>query len=230
MSDAIAIPADRLDWRPQTARPTRRPRTVSNPIVEPLWEGAHLLAHVDTRGGTEGGPRCLLIDDEGTDLTSLEAEIAAALAEAFRAIDAVIDGYLTDQATRPGTDVSLAPVGRASGNFVMGRRVDPDVSPRTTGHEEPRAVAFVAVDLLRVDGEDLFDVPLLERKRILDSLLAEGERIRISPYTQPPLRSWLQTWRAAGFRGAVLKASNSRYRPGDSTDDWTVALASGQRP
>ena len=230
MSDAIAIPVDRLAWRPQTARPTRRPRTVTNPVVEPLWEGAHLLAHVDTEhAGAGGGPRCLLIDDQGTDLTDLEAEIAASVGDAFRGIEAVIDGYLTDQATRPGTDVSLAPVGRASGNIVMGRRIDPDVSPRATGQDEPRAVAFVAVDLLRVDGEDLFDVPLLERKRILDSLLEQGPRVRISPYTQPPLRNWMQTWRAAGFRGAVLKAANSRYRPGESTDDWTVALASDQK-
>lgn len=219
-----AIPADPLEWRPQTARPGGRPGRISNPLIEPLWEGLHVLAHV-TRGA--GTATCVLISMDGEDVSDVDPEVTSALAAALQAMDAVIDGYVTDQATRPGTGVSLAAMPRAKGNLVMGMRVETDVAPRDTSIERP--LAFVAVDLLRVDGEELFDVPLLERKRILDSLLAQHERVRVTPYTQPPLHTWLDTWRAAGFRGAMLKAANSRYRPGNETDDWTRALATGPR-
>jgi ATP-dependent DNA ligase len=135
---------------------------------------------------------------------------------------------VTDQATRPGEGISLAGASRTSGNFITGVRVQTDLAPRNAGDSE-RPLAFVAVDLLRVDGQDLFDVPLLERKRLLDSLLLQHERVRVSPYTQPPLKPWLDSWRASGFRGAMLKAANSRYLPGRETDDWTSALASDRR-
>lgn len=214
-----------MEWRPQAARPGARPAKISNPLLEPLWEGLHVLAHV-TR---EPGPAtCVLIAADGEDVSDVDQAITLAIAETLQAADAVIDGFVTDQATRPGTDVSLAAMPRARGNLVMGMRVETDVAPRETAGAE-RPLAFVAVDLLRVDGQPLFDVPLLERKRILDSLLAPHDRVRISPYTQPPLRTWLESWRAAGFRGAMLKAANSRYHPGDETDDWTRTLATNPR-
>jgi len=83
-------------------------------------------------------------------------------------------------------------------------------------------VAFVAVDLLRVDGQTLLDLPLLERKRLLDSLIRQGDLVRVSPYTRPPLRSWILSWKSLGFDGAVVKAANSRYVPSTVTEEWTV--------
>ena len=125
---------------------------------------------------------------------------------------------------RPGDSVSLLPKLKTKKfNIVSGPSVSADVAPGKLDEATP--VAFVAVDLLRLDGQDLFDVPLLERKRVLESVVVQEERVRVSPYTQPPLASWLRTWRAAGFRGAVLKASNSRYRPGYETDQWVAVLS-----
>jgi len=161
-------PPDPLAWRPQVARPGRRARSVSNPIIEPHWQGAHVLVHVDAdRRGPDGGAWCVILDSYGDDITDEEPAVTAALRSAVHADDAVIDGFLTDQATRPGTTVSVLPIGRRSGNIVMGRRMDPDVAtPIDDG--EVRPVAFVAVDLLRVDGRALFDVPLLERNHDVD--------------------------------------------------------------
>ncbi len=229
MANVVEIPTDPLDWRPQHARPSRNPRSVADPVIEPLWHGTRVLVHVDaSRRAADGGPWCAVLDDEGEDVADLEPEVTAALRTAILAGDAVVDGYLTDQATRPGENIALVAVGRRSGNIVMGHRVDPDVSP-PLDDGSPRPVAFVAVDLLRVDGQDLFDVPLLERKRILDSLVTVGELVRLSPYTRPPVEGWMRTWRATGFEGVMLKAANSRYRPGAETDDWTIALSSHSR-
>src|SRR3970040_794668 len=83
-------------------------------------------------------------------------------------------------------------------------------------------VAFVAVDLLRVAGQTLLDLPLLERKRLLDTLIRQRDLVRVSPYTRPPLRPWILSWKSLGFDGAVVKAANSRYVPSTVTEEWTV--------
>jgi bifunctional non-homologous end joining protein LigD len=78
------------------------------------------------------------------------------------------------------------------------------------------------VDLLVLDDHPLLDVPLLERKRLLESALAEGERVRRTPYVREPAGSFIISWRSAGFGGLAYKAANSRYRPGARTDGWSL--------
>lgn len=220
-----AVPDDPLDWRPQRPLPTRTRREVPNAVIEPMWDGDHVLAHYDSSAGAmAGGARLRLIAEDGEDLTDLEADVTDRLLTAIRAEDAVIDGFLTRQATRPSDSVSLLPrLKTRKINILSGPSVSADVAPGRLGETTP--LAFVAVDLLRLDGMDLLDVPLLERKRVLESVVVQENRVRVSPYTQPPLAAWLRTWRAAGFRGAVLKASNSRYRPGYETDEWYAVLS-----
>ncbi len=221
--------ADRLDWRPQVpgVSSSRRSRA-RNPVIEPLWEGDHVLAHFEA--GTSGHPgfRLQLIDEDGDDLTERAGDLCAEIGGAVRAADAVIDGYLTRQATRPGETVDALdgprPIGIATTLLGIGssstRQRLPAI-PEGDLHLGP--LAFVAVDLLRIDGEDLFDVPLLERKRILDSIIVEAELVRATPFTQPPAEPWIRSWKAAGFAGIVMKAANSRYEPGARTDEWQIA-------
>ena len=220
-----AVPDEPLDWRPQRPLPTRTRRDVPNAVIEPMWDGDHVLAHYETSAGSVvGHARLRLIADDGEDVTDVEADVTDLLRAAIRAEGAVIDGFLTRQATRPGDSVSLLPKLKTKKfNIVSGPSVSADVAPGKLDEATP--VAFVAVDLLRLDGQDLFDVPLLERKRVLESVVVQEERVRVSPYTQPPLAAWLRTWRAAGFRGAILKASNSRYRPGYETTEWVAVLS-----
>src|SRR4051812_3093204 len=92
-----APPADLLAWRPMGPAITKRPPIIADPILEPLWTGARVLAHV-----TAGAPRVRIIDRYGVDLSSQIPELAAALAEAVDAEDAVIDGVLTAEAMRGG--------------------------------------------------------------------------------------------------------------------------------
>jgi len=209
-----SIPADRTLWRPQVARPSRRARTIVDPIIEPLWEGVHVLVHA--RDGT-----VRLIDDEGYDIGREFAAILAALRDDLTVSDAIVDGWLTNQATRSGEGLALVPVEAPRGMGIF--RAPKPGPPRIAPHDRPGSVAFVAVDLLVLDGQVLLDLPLLERKRLLESVIVGGELVRTSPYVRPPLDRWLPSWRAVGFTGAVLKAANSRYVPGALADDWYVA-------
>jgi bifunctional non-homologous end joining protein LigD len=209
----------------------RRPaRDIVDPILEPYWEGLHVLAHFDrTRTAPAGGPWLTLIDTEGDDATDDEPEVIAELAGAILAEDAVIDGVLTEQATRSGEGVAM--VGETTTprlSLLSNKGYDIDMRPRPED-DAPHPFAFVAIDLLRLDGTTLIDLPLLERKRLLDAVVSPGPLVRVSPYTRPPLRGWLQSWKSAGFSGLVVKAANSRYVPTSVTREWTVVTKIGGR-
>jgi ATP-dependent DNA ligase len=88
--------------------------------------------------------------------------------------------------------------------------------------DEP--AAFVATDLLWIDGQSLLDIPLLERKRVLESALDERELVRRTMVVRPPVESWFAQWRALGFEEVTFKGANGRYRPGTVAEDWTVIV------
>ena len=57
---------------------------------------------------------------------------------------------------------------------LMSRDVGIEVRRPAATDDTATPRAFVAVDLLRLDGQSLLDVPLLERKRLLESVLDQG--------------------------------------------------------
>jgi ATP-dependent DNA ligase len=222
-------------WRPQAFGP-RKAKELVDPIVEPAWDGIRVLAHVSAA-------RVGLIDAQGVDLAPDHPEIAVELGSAIAADAAVIDGYLTDQALRPDVGVSIAVdetpgmgehmtqffLGRQAADYVGGKgRVPGRPTARTIGQAEavaavePVPIAFVAVDLLAIDDESILEIPLLERKRLLESVLREGARVRRTAFVREPAGSMIITWRALGFGGLAHKEANSRYRPGTSNADWTL--------
>jgi ATP-dependent DNA ligase len=89
---------------------------------------------------------------------------------------------------------------------------------RTFGPDD--VVTFVAIDLLWLDGEPLLEVPLLERRRILESVLGESDLVRRSVFVRPPIDAWIGSWRSLGFTELTFKAANSRYQPGTATTEW----------
>jgi bifunctional non-homologous end joining protein LigD len=219
MSDP-SVPSDPIEWRPQIPRPAAKSRTVVDPIIEPLWEGVHVLVHAQGRD-------VRLIDDQGYDVGREFADISEALGQDLAADQAVVDGWLTNQATRTGQGLALVPMEPPRGMGLF--RAPKPGPPRIVPHDRPAEIAFVAVDLLVLDGQVLFDLPLLERKRLLDSVIVGSELVRTSLYVRPPLERWLPSWNAVGFTGAMLKAANSRYVPGRLADDWSVAQPLARR-
>jgi bifunctional non-homologous end joining protein LigD len=213
-----AIPAQATDWRPQQFG--RHFRRIRDPLVEPGWGGVHVLAHL--RGG-----KVTFIDEEGVDCTGEFGEVAESLAASALSDDLVADGFLTVEPTQPTEGVAVARTeapGAAEimGQMFVGSRAAPKASRRR--RLDPTVpVALVLVDLLRIDGSDLFDVPLLERKRLLDGAIETGALIRLTPFVREPIGTFVTTWRGMGFLELVYKDPNSRYLPGTRNEDWATA-------
>ena len=178
--------------------------------------------HIEAAGTT-------ILDAEGAEVT-LVPEIAAAAAEAILTERAVLDGYLTPQPISGGTgilgEIKVPTATEITTQMLLGRArtrkrelADAKPAPIAPGDE----LVLVAVDLLSLDGEPLLDVPLLERKRLLESVLRPSHLVRLGPYIRLPVDTWLGSWRAQGFRAVAYKEANGRYRPGEKAEGWAVA-------
>lgn len=206
------------------------PGRVLDPLIEPLWTGVRALAAID-------GETTALADETGEPIEG-RPDVATALAEAALADGLILDGFLTKLAAREGSGVyvamdSLPSAGQMVGRPLLGIRptraedavkaLEAAREAQTFGPDE--TVRFVATDLLWLEGESLLDVPLLERRRLLESVLTESDLVRLGIFVRPPVEAWIGSWRSLGFSGLSYKAANSRYQPGSASKDWiTVAM------
>ncbi|HEY5488910.1 MAG TPA: hypothetical protein VIK00_03650 [Candidatus Limnocylindrales bacterium] len=193
-----AVPTDARLWRPQRAKVTKGAPYIDNAIAEPFWNGTRVLVLFRESEREEEFGSVEVIDETGANAFDLAPRALDQLRRSIFAREAVVDGIVTGQTLEPGVEMEF------------------DEHRGRLGKD----LAFVALDLLRIDHETLFDVPLLERKRLLEGAIQQSPLVRISPWVRPPITAWLRTWTRAGFKGAMVKNSNSRYVPGSMTVEW----------
>jgi hypothetical protein len=230
-TDARVVAAE---WRPQ--HPGRRAASdILDPIIEPDWAGLRVVAAID-----EGQAEVYRYGDR----IDVPASLEAALADAFAASAGVIEGHLTRKAFDDGIGVdpnvrepvprgmfSLGRLFRRNSKdpYLIGRKHQADEEARALPYVEALAGgeehAFVATDLLWLDGRSLLDFPLLERKRHLEGVLAQSRLIRVTPFVRPGGSRLAATWGRQGFEYIFWRAANSRYRPDAENPDWTVVPA-----
>jgi hypothetical protein len=225
---AIDAPSAAAAWRPQQFSEGRS-AAIEDPIIEPLWSGLRVLALVD-----DG--RVTIRDLDGDPVEEFD-EVATELARACQAKQLLVDGYLTHQpiqgiaavAHRERADTSKATptVGQmllgSLGRLRSRKRLPPVES---IGREQPPPdvdVAIVVVDVLWLDDEPMLAIPLLERKRILESVLGESKLVRRGTFVRPPVDTWVGSWRSFGFSRLAYKGANSRYIPGATNSQWAIA-------
>lgn len=186
-------------------------------LFEPLWPGTRMLARA-----AEGRVR---LTDEFGDPVDGEGELVDApevLAAAILADAAVVDGVWTAQPF-----VGDGSPARAWAETLVLEGLDEEIPDPL---EAERRRAFVAVDLVELDGEPLHEIPFQERRRLLESVIDEGIRVRLSPIVKQPLAGWMVGWRANGFTHYIAKHMNSRYRPGERTEDWLKLSLRAEAP
>jgi hypothetical protein len=199
------------------------PDKVLDPLIEPLWVGIRALAAVDTGGA-------LVVDETAESVAGIDS-IVAALADGVRATGLVVDGFLTKQAIQGGVAVyqwsdetpnmgSFIGLRRNRAVDTLALREEALAAKTFTAEDE---ISFVATDLLWLDDTSLLDVPLLERRRLLESVLVESDVVRVGAFIRPPIASWVGSWRAQGFTGLTYKAANSRYLSGEANPEWAIS-------
>jgi len=88
------------------------------------------------------------------------------------------------------------------------------------GQERP-PIVFYAFDLLRLNGKDLRDLPIEERKAKLEELLNKPPGvIRYSASFTKDIPELLDRAHKLGLEGLIGKRSGSRYEAGKRTGAW----------
>lgn len=105
-------------------------------------------------------------------------------------------------------------------------RSDPEALARDLAAGRRDRLVYYVFDLLHLDGFDLTDAPLEERKRVLKSLLDEagGGPVAYSGHLAIDGRKMLASVKAMGLAGIVSKRLDAPY-VGGRTKDWTETLA-----
>ncbi|BBF70963.1 DNA ligase D [Sphingomonas bisphenolicum] len=85
---------------------------------------------------------------------------------------------------------------------------------------DPGKIDYVAFDLLELDGEDLTQRPLLERKEMLAALIGEGRgHLRYSDHIVGRGEELFKSFCGAGLEGVISKRVDARYS-GSRSGSW----------
>lgn len=160
-------------------------------VFETKWDGYRVVAKIDAGKVT-------LLSRRGTNITADYPGIAAALAKIKRAQQAVIDGEL----------VALDSRGRSRFQLLQNAR-----------NARARLVYYV-FDLPFLNGRNLRRSPLVERKRLLKTLLTPSRVIRFSRHTKCHGTVAFRTARRRGYEGVMAKRAQGFYHSGKRTREW----------
>lgn len=120
--------------------------------------------------------------------------------ESFPALVAALRGQPVDRFVADGEVVAFAD-GRDSFAALHGGR----------------GVLFL-FDLVHLDGHDLDEVPLVDRRRLLEQAVVFDDRIRFSPSLEGDAAALLAEACSQGWEGLVAKRADGRYVHGRSRD------------
>ena len=188
---------------PATLRPML-PRLLPEPfdsaahLFEPSWGGLRALAFIGP-AETAGGGDVRLVDGEGRDVGPSLPELAG-LAVRVDARSAVLDGELV-----------VVDAGGRADDVELGRRL---------AGQRGRPVAFLAFDILHLDGRSLLSAPLDRRREALRRVLRPGDEVVAVPAIAGEGRALHEAAAAQGIAGVMARQRSSPYRPGVRSRLW----------
>ncbi len=165
-------------------------------LYEPKWDGFRAIVF---RGGGE-------VYIQSRDLKPLDRYFPD-MAATF--LSALPDGCVLD-----GEIVIVTPDGLDFDALQM--RVHPAAS-RVARLARETPASFVAFDALAAGGEDLREMPLLERRARLEAVMAgAGPPLHVTPMTRDRSQAaeWLSRFEGAGLDGVMAKPMDAAYEPG----------------
>jgi bifunctional non-homologous end joining protein LigD len=191
--------------RPMLPRPLAEPFDSPDHLFEPSWGGLRALVFV---GPSEraGGGAVRIVDAAGTDLTGVLHELAG-LAVRVDARSAILDGEL----------VVVDASGRAD-QAALRARID---------GRSGRSVAYLAFDLLHLDGRSLLGTALTRRRQMLRRVLRPGDEVVAVPAIATEGRALFDAVAAQGLDGVMARQRLSPYLPGIRSRLWRFVSAAG---
>jgi bifunctional non-homologous end joining protein LigD len=173
-------------------------------LHEIKWDGMRLIVCIDR---TDDERPLRLTSANGKDATDSYPELAG-LADALGVGSAVLDGEV----------VAFDDSGRPDFGRLQQRM---HVADRRMAAQRAGAVPAVLLlfDLLALDGNDVTDLPLVARRRLLDQLVEPGPHWQV-PTAYDDGAALFAAAEDRGLEGVISKRRDSPYRPGTRTREW----------
>jgi len=212
-ADASSIPGALQAEMPNTLSPMLATLSKSLPegpdwVFEPKWDGVRSICVLREGKVTLISRTGRLMDQQYTELSDLPGYISASTA--------ILDGEV----------VALDDHGRPSFSLLQSRI---GAGPaQTRKFSEIKPVTLFAFDLLYLNGFDLRQATLLDRKALLKSILSPSTLVRYSDHFTGNGAELLQAARENQLEGVVAKRGSSRYESKRSTDWMKVKISSQQ--
>ena len=81
-------------------------------------------------------------------------------------------------------------------------------------------VTYIVFDILEKDGKPLTELPLMERKKILQDSLKEGDSVLLCDYIEEKGEAYFKLVLEKGLEGVMAKQKDSCYEEGLRTGSW----------
>ena len=201
-----ALPNPPATLRPMLDRPLPEPFDSSAHLFEPIWGGVRALA-VISPAATPGGGEVTLVDQDGSAIAPTPIDLAG-LAARVAARSAVLDGEI----------VVVDPEGRLD-------RAELD---RRLAGQPGRPLAYLAFDLLDLDGVPQLRLPLERRRQLLRRVMRPGDELVAVPAIAEEGRALFEAVTAQGLAGVRARQIGSPYLPGVRSRLWR-SIAVGPR-
>ncbi len=79
---------------------------------------------------------------------------------------------------------------------------------------------YYVFDLLELNGKKLYDLPLIERKELLNYLLKKSDVVKYSDHVLDDGESFFEAAKSKDLEGIMAKKKDSQYYPGKRTNEW----------
>jgi bifunctional non-homologous end joining protein LigD len=104
--------------------------------------------------------------------------------------------------------------------YKLAEREHVDEKTRIEILSELIPATYVVFDVLHLDGKDLVNLPLIERKRILNAKVEESDKLLISVFVEEKGKEFFEKAKAKGLEGIMAKKINSVYEIGKRSKNW----------
>jgi bifunctional non-homologous end joining protein LigD len=174
-------------------------------IYEIKWDGVRALCFIDGGKLRLAARSAHAIDKQYPELSILPHQVSAR--------QAILDGEI----------VALDAHGKPRFDLLQ-RRINVAEASAIARLSRNHPVAFIAFDLLYLDGADLRRSPLIERKKLLKDVLRPNELVRYSEHFTGNGAEILEAVRRQGLEGVVAKRPGSVYESRRSSNwvKWKV--------
>jgi bifunctional non-homologous end joining protein LigD len=171
-------------------------------IHEPKWDGTRCIAYLSKKDGS-----VRLLNRRLVEMSNRYPELSK-LYEDIKCAEAILDGEIVVLQNGKPDFSKLQEREHLQDPFLI--EIRSRLIPAT----------FMVFDLLYVDGADVTREPLLRRKRLLEDVVRESDRLLLTDFVEGDGLAYFKKARKLGLEGIMAKRADSPYLIGKRSNLW----------